>query len=73
MLMDILRSTIRVIGLFIVLGVWFLAGCNSVPPEYQAFFDLSPEQRREKMEQFPIDKQIDYYLAGMTYTHPPLG
>lgn len=58
--------------LCVVLCILSPVGCNSIPPEYRAFIELSPERQREVMEGLPIEKQIDYYLAGVTYTHPPL-
>jgi hypothetical protein len=42
-----------------------------MPGEYKWFFDLSPEQQHAQMKKFPIDKQVDYYLIGMGYVHPP--
>jgi hypothetical protein len=46
--------------------------CERTPPEYREFLHLSPTERREKLRLMPIDKQIDYYLAGTSYVHPPL-
>ncbi len=55
----------------VVLGVVLVKGCESVPPEYSAFFKLDWEQQREQARTFPIEKQIDFYLAGKKYVHPP--
>ena len=42
-----------------------------MPPEYRWFFDLRREQQHAEMKKFALDKQVDYYLVGMTYVHPP--
>src|SRR5437016_4759081 len=56
----------------LILAVAFLAGCGPrMPNEYKWFFDLSPKQQHAEMKKFPIDKQVDYYLIGMGYVHPP--
>src|SRR2546421_11380051 len=56
----------------LVLTVTLLAGCGPrMPAEYKWFFDLSPQQQHAEMKKFPIDKQVDYYLVGMSYVHPP--
>ena len=49
-----------------------LASCQQVPPEYEVFLKLPQDEQRAKMRALPIDKQIDYYLAGTHYVHPPL-
>lgn len=73
MLLVILNSATRIFSLFFLLVFWCcMAGCNSVPSEYRAFFDLSAAQRKEQMEKFPINKQIEFFLAGETYGRPPL-
>jgi hypothetical protein len=46
--------------------------CNQVPPEYRNFLKLPRDQQHAKMRTLPVDKQIDYYLAGRRYIHPPL-
>ncbi len=56
----------------IVSGLCCVVGCDPVPPEYKAFFRLSPEEQHLEMKRFPVDKQIDYYLAGRSYHHAPL-
>ena len=55
-----------------VLYMITIASCQRIPPEYGEFLHLSPDEQREKMRTFPIDKQIDYYFAATTYVHPPL-
>lgn len=65
------NSGISALILF-VLAVTLLTACGPrMPPEYQWFFDLSPEQQHVEMKKFPIEKQVDYYLIGMSYVHPP--
>jgi len=72
--MDALRCILILAMMFpLLLGVVTLASCQlKTPPEYREFLRLPPDQQRERMRTSPIDKQIDYYLAGTTYVHPPL-
>src|SRR5437016_1131810 len=59
---------------FIILslvGSLFTVGCNKIPPEYQAFLDLPVSEQHQVMMKLPLDKRIDYYLAGMRYIEPP--
>lgn len=53
------------------LATFFLVGCNRIPPEYRAFLERSTVEQHEVMRKLPMDKQIDYYLAGMRYMEPP--
>lgn len=55
----------------LLLFTCMLTGCSRIPPEYRAFLALSPDQRHNEMMKLPIDKRIDYYLAGLRYAHPP--
>jgi hypothetical protein len=55
----------------LMLSVVLTINCESVPPEYNAFFSLDWDQQIAKAEKFPIEKQIEYYLAGKKYVHPP--
>jgi hypothetical protein len=48
-----------------------LSGCNRVPSEYRAFLDLPASEQHKVMREFPINRRIDYYLAGMDYMAPP--
>lgn len=63
-----LRYTGVVVGL---LSIVLLKGCQSIPPEYDAFFSQNLEQQRQQARGFPVEKQIEYYLAGKRYVHPP--
>lgn len=64
-------TVLLLITLTLVVSVF--TGCRSqIPAEYQEFFELSPNQQNEEMRRLPLDKQIDYYLAGVTYRHPPM-
>lgn len=49
----------------------WLEACEPVPREYKAFFALDWDRQREEAKKFPLEKQIDYYLAGKKYVHPP--
>lgn len=62
------RAILFVLFLF---GVTLVKGCEPVPSEYKAFFALDWERQQEEARNFPIEKQIDYYLAGKKYVHPP--
>ena len=42
-----------------------------MPAQYREFFELPFEQQHEEMRRLPTDKQIDIYLVGMSYVHPP--
>lgn len=63
-----LRYTGVVVGL---LSIVLLKGCQSIPPEYDAFFAQDLEQQRQQARGFSVEKQIEYYLAGKRYVHPP--
>lgn len=52
-------------------GITLLRACEPVPSEYKTFFALDWERQKEEARKFPIEKQIDYYLAGKKYVHPP--
>lgn len=65
------NSDIRAL-ILLGLAVTLLTACGPrMPAEYQWFFNLSPEQQHAEMIKFPIEKQVDYYLVGMSYVHPP--
>lgn len=59
--------------LLLVPSLSALAGCQKMPHEYKEFFDLPYEQQRARLKSFPVDKQIEYHLAGSEYFHPPFG
>jgi hypothetical protein len=63
-----LRCILVVSGL---LSICLLIGCEPTRPEYAAFFTQDVEQQRKQAKGFPVEKQIDYYLAGKRYVHPP--
>lgn len=70
--MNALRRIFILVKVFAsLLCVVTLASCQQTPPEYQEFLRLPPDQQREKMQTLPIERQIDYYLAGTIYVHPP--
>lgn len=52
-------------------SVFALLGCNRIPAEYRVFLELPISEQHKVMRDLPIDKRIDYYLAGMTYVAPP--
>lgn len=61
-----------VIGvLLLLLSVGLFKSCNTTPPEYEAFFAQDWDTQREQAKGFPIEKQIEYCLAGRKYVHPP--
>ncbi|MGH9966656.1 MAG: hypothetical protein ACREBG_02320 [Pyrinomonadaceae bacterium] len=65
-------SDIKFRFMFVVLlFACLLEGCSRIPPEYRPFLVLSPDQRHAEMQKLPIEKRIDYYLAGVRYLHPP--
>lgn len=73
MLPATLTNVVRISYLSVALSLWCCtAGCEPVPPEYKSFLEMSPQQQREQMEKLPVGKQIEYFLAGETYVHPPL-
>src|SRR6266849_6787002 len=56
----------------LILPILSFTGCGPrMPFEYRWFFDLSPQQQHAEMKKFPIEKQIEYYLIGMSYVEPP--
>jgi len=55
----------------VFLGVAFTQACQPVPAEYKTFFSQDWERQKEQAKTFSIEKQIDYYLAGRKYVHPP--
>jgi hypothetical protein len=68
-----LKALLSIFGLLcIFLSILIvIAGCQRTPPEYREFLHLPIDQQRERLQTFPIDKQIDYYLAATSYVHPP--
>jgi hypothetical protein len=65
-------KTTHVVGVFaLALSIGLLKDCNSTPPEYEAFYAQSWDSQRQEAKSFPLEKQIDYYLAGRRYFHPP--
>jgi hypothetical protein len=69
-----LNSVHRIVRTFtlLLITVPTVQNCDQTPTEYRDFLRMSPAEREEKMRGLPIDKQIDYYLAGTSYAHPPL-
>lgn len=57
--------------LWLLLSIGLFKSCNRTPPEYEAFFTQDWDTQREQAKGFPIDKQIEYCLAGRKYVHPP--
>ena len=45
--------------------------CEPVPAEYKAFFSQDWARQKEEAKGFSLEKQIEYYLAGRKYVHPP--
>lgn len=45
--------------------------CEPVPAEYKAFFSQDWARQKEEAKEFSLEKQIEYYLAGRKYVHPP--
>src|SRR6185295_13952381 len=69
---NIFARTTHVVGvLALAFSIGLLKDCNSTPPEYEAFYAQSWDKQREEAKNFPIEKQIDYYVAGRRYFHPP--
>src|SRR5688572_12142009 len=66
-----LESTRYATILVLLLSIGLSKSCGAVPPEYDAFFSLDTERQRQKAKDFSIEKQIDFYLAGKRYVHPP--
>ena len=60
-----------ILPVLFIFGSLLVNGCEPVPSEYKAFFTLDWERQQEEARKFPIEKQIDYYLAGKKYVHPP--
>jgi len=46
-------------------------GCASIPAQYKPFLDLSEDKQRVEIRSYPIDRQVEFYLAAMRYIHPP--
>ena len=69
---NIFARTTPVVGvLALAFSIGLLKDCNSTPPEYETFYAQSWDKQREEAKNFPIEKQIDYYVAGRRYFHPP--
>lgn len=71
-----MRSTFPVPAaiLCLALGACFAGGCvppPQVPDEYRPFFDLPRRERVREFANFPIERQVDYYLVGVMYREPP--
>jgi hypothetical protein len=66
------RSTFAFLGMLVtILYLIVLPSCNRIPPEYREFLNLPIDHQRAQLRTYPIDKQIDYYLAATTYVRPP--
>lgn len=57
--------------LLLLLSIGLFQSCDRTPPEYEAFFTQNRDAQREQAKRFPIEKQIEYCLAGRRYVHPP--
>ncbi|HEX6046627.1 MAG TPA: hypothetical protein VFZ22_19200 [Pyrinomonadaceae bacterium] len=57
--------------LWLVLLICTFKSCDRTPPEYEAFFSQDWDTQRQQAKGFPIEKQIEYCLAGKRYVHPP--
>lgn len=57
--------------LTLILLTFLVGECNSVPTEYRAFLDLPPKRRQAEMRKVSLEKQLEYYFAGLDYVHPP--
>jgi len=69
---NIFARTTHVVGILaLAFSIGLLKDCNSTPPEYETFYAQSWDRQREEAKNFPIEKQIDYYVAGRRYFHPP--
>ena len=55
----------------LLFGTALVNACESVPPEYKAFFTRDWARQKEEARKFPTEKQIDYYFAGRKYVHLP--
>lgn len=60
----------RVLLEIFLAGSLLLIGCE-FPPDYTELMKLPDIQRHERFRQLPIDKQIDFYLLRVAYSHPP--
>lgn len=71
-MLNIFARAIQVVSVIaLALSIGLLQKCNSTPPEYETFYAQSWDRQREEAKNFPIEKQIDYYVAGRRYFHPP--
>jgi len=62
----------HVVGvLLLLLSIVLFKGCNRTPPEYEVFFTQDWDTQEKQAKAFPIEKQIEYCLAGRRYVHPP--
>jgi hypothetical protein len=53
----------------LILVSW--SGCASIPAQYKPFLELPEGKQRVEMRSYPIDRQVELYLAAMRYVHPP--
>ena len=66
-----LRSGHFVGCLLLLFSIGLFKSCNRTPPEYEAFFTQDWDTQEKQAKAFPIEKQIEYCLAGVRYVHPP--
>jgi len=60
------------ISIFAMLPILFCSiACNRIPSEYRSFVEMPLSKQHEFMSKMPLDRRIDYYLAGMRYIEPP--
>lgn len=57
--------------LSLLLSIGAFKSCSRTPPEYEVFFRQDWDTQREQAKEFPVEKQIEYCLAGKRYVHPP--
>ncbi|HYX72903.1 MAG TPA: hypothetical protein VE732_09035 [Nitrososphaera sp.] len=49
------------------------SACNNLPPECEKFFDLPTARREAEFKTYPIDKQLDLYMCGMSMEPSQIG
>lgn len=62
---------VRLVLILFSVFIFLTGGCQRIPAKYRSFLALSPQQQHDQMRTLSTDDQMDYYLAGMRYVHPP--
>lgn len=56
--------------LILLLSSALFVGCE-FPPDYVQLMKLPNKERHEEFRKLPLEKQVDFYLLRVSFSHPP--